>query len=148
MITTKTQVKYLEWLSADEMYEESKKWLSELSFIKDEHLFFEDIIKTYTLQLINDKEFSETKEIVDVLNKSQKRNNLLIESVKTHKNDIKILLDGIDQPKEEENFKKEHKDLIILVSDFFKDYKAIKTHLFRMIKKIMKSEKLRLIDRH
>ena len=45
MITTKTQVKYLEWLSADEMYEESKKWLSELSFIKDEHLFFEDIIK-------------------------------------------------------------------------------------------------------
>ena len=44
--------------------------------------------------------------------------------------------------------KKEHKDLIILVSDFFKDYKAIKTHLFRMIKKIMKSEKLRLIDRH
>ena len=139
MITTKTQVKYLEWLSADEMYEESKKWLSELSFIKDEHLFFEDIIKTYTLQLINDKEFSETKEMVDVLNKSQKRNNLLIESVKTHKNDIKILLDGIDQPKE---------DLIILVSDFFKDYKAIKTHLFRMIKKIMKSEKLRLIDRH
>ncbi len=108
MITTKTQVKYLEWLSADEMYEESKKWLSELSFIKDEHLFFEDIIKTYTLQLINDKEFSETKEMVDVLNKSQKRNNLLIESVKTHKNDIKILLDGIDQPKEEENFKKEH----------------------------------------
>ncbi len=41
MITTKTQAKFVEWLSTDEMYQASKKWYSELSFIKDEQLFFD-----------------------------------------------------------------------------------------------------------
>lgn len=147
MITTKTKLKYIEWISADEMYEESKKWLSELNFIKDEQLFFDDMIKTYTVQLLNTQSFADNKDLVNDLSKSQKRNDALIENVKVHKNEVEILLDGIDQIKEEENYKKEHKNLILLVSDFFNDYKKFKSKLFIVIKEVMKSEKLRLIER-
>ena len=45
METTQTQVRYVEWLSPEEMHKASQSWLSELQFIKDEHLFFEDLIK-------------------------------------------------------------------------------------------------------
>jgi hypothetical protein len=147
MMTAKTQFRYLQWISADEMYDESKKWLSELNFIKDEHLFFDDVIKTYTLQLIDKNSFAENKAIADALSKSQKQNDMLLESIKAHKNEIEILLDGIDQLKEEDNLKKEHKNLILLVSDFFYDYKKLKTKLFKVIKDIMKAQKMRLIER-
>ena len=146
MVTNKLQVKYLQFLIVAEMYEESKKWLSELSFIKDEHLFFDDIIKTYTLDLINKKHFTENKEIITSLAESQKRNDSLMESVKVHKNNIEILLDGIDQIKEEADYKKQHKELIIVVSDFYKDYKNLKTELFKIVKKIIKSKKRRLLE--
>mgnify|MGYP006896885623 FL=1 len=69
-----------------------------------------------------------------------------MESVKVHKNNIEILLDGIDQIKEEADYKKEHKELIIVVSDFYKDYKNLKTELFKIIKKIIKSKKRRLLE--
>ena len=55
---------YVEWLNAELMHEESVKWLSELKFIKDEEHFFEDLIKLFTLQLIDSKNFSKSKETV------------------------------------------------------------------------------------
>jgi len=39
METIQTQARYVEWLSAEEMHKGSQEWLSELRFIKDEHLF-------------------------------------------------------------------------------------------------------------
>ena len=47
-----TKANYVEWLSAEVMHEASRKWLSELRFIKDEQLFFDDLINSYTNHLI------------------------------------------------------------------------------------------------
>ncbi|WP_452228057.1 MULTISPECIES: hypothetical protein [unclassified Lacinutrix] len=148
MITTKTQAKYLELMNATEMHEASKKWYSELSFIKDEQLFFDDLVKTYTLELIDKKEFANSKEIVDVLNRSQKRTDELLNIVNTHTNDLEILVDNIKQPKEEMSYKKEHKELLNIISDFFIEYKNLKTQLFQIFKGILKDEKqIRLMNR-
>ncbi|WP_452226758.1 hypothetical protein [Lacinutrix cladophorae] len=148
MITTKTQNKYLELMSASEMHQASKKWYSELSFIKDEQLFLDDLVTTYTLQLINKEEFADTTEIVDVLNRSQKRNNELLNIVRTHTNDLEVLVDNIKKPKEEVGYKKEHKELIKVISEFFIDYKNLKTQLFQIFKNILKDEKqIRLLNR-
>ena len=106
MKTIQTQVKYVEWLSAEEMHDASKEWLSELRFIKDEHLFFEDLITTYTSLIIESGKFSDTTEIADAINKSEKQNNLLIEAVKVHENKLQIMVDGIDQLKEEKAYTK------------------------------------------
>ena len=148
METTQTQARYVEWLSAGQMHQASKDWLSELRFIKDEHLFFEDLIKSFTLQLINPEKFSHNKEIIDALNRSQKKNNFFIEAVKVHKNELQIMVDGIDQSKEEAAYKKEHRGLIVEISEFQENYRTLKTQLFDIIKNIKKEEKQRrLIDR-
>ena len=148
METIQTQANYVEWLSAGQMHEASKEWLSELRFIKDEHLFFEDLIKSYTLQLISPEKFSNNKEIIDALNRSQKKNNFFIEAVKIHENELKIMVDGINQLREEEAYKKEHRGLIIEISEFKKNYISLKMQLFDILKTIKKEEKQRrLLDR-
>ena len=141
MKTTKTEVKYVEWLNAEDMHEASKKWISELSFVKDEQQFFEDLIKSYTLQLLDSQNFPKSKEIVESLNKLQKKNYTLIKMIKTHENKLQIIVDGIDQLKEEKTYKNKHRALILDVSKFLREYRKLKTQLFDIIKVVMKKEK-------
>ncbi|REE07729.1 hypothetical protein DFQ09_11159 [Winogradskyella pacifica] len=143
-----SKLKYTEWLDADEMHEASKEWLSELNFIKDEHLFFEDLVTQFTSQLIAFGNFSSNKEVIDAINRSQKQNNTLIEAVKIHENELHIMVDGIDQLAEEKAYTKEHSDLIVAITEFLKEYKSLKTQLFDIVKKIKKDDKNRhLLDR-
>lgn len=146
MKTIETQAHYVEWLSAEDMHKGSQDWLSELRFIKDEHPFFEDLIKSFTLQLIASEKFSHNKEIIDALNRSQKRNNVLIKAVKTHENEFQIMVDGIDQPKEENTYRKKYRNLIVVISEFLKDYRILKIQLFDIIKNIKKEEKTKTFN--
>lgn len=132
---------YVEWLNADLMHEESVKWLSELKFIKDEEHFFEDLIKLFPLQLIDSKNFTKSKETVQLLKTLRLKNVELINAVTAHEKELKIMVDGKDQLKEEAAYKEKHRDLLILVKRYFKEYRKLKTQLFKTIKEIMKSEK-------
>ncbi len=148
MKTIQNYTNYIEWLSADQMHEASTEWLSELRFIKDEHTFFEDLITTFTSQLIESGQFSDNMEIIDAINRSEKQNNVLIEAIKIHENELKIMMDGIDQLEEEKTYTKEHRDLTMLIAEFLKEYKSLKTQLFDIIKSIKKEEKQNhLIDK-
>lgn len=141
--------KYIEWISPEQMHQSSNDWLSELLFIKDEHQFFEDLITSFTSKLIAPETFSNNKEIIDALNKSQKHNNLLIEAIKVHKNELQIMMDGIDEPKKEKAYKDSHRGLIIKLEEFYDEYKELKTQLFDIIKTIRKEEKQKhLLDKH
>ena len=141
MKNAQTHSRYVDWLNADQMHKNSKEWLSELRFIKDEHLFFEDLIKSYTLDLLEPPKFVHNKEIIDKIRKSKKRNKLLIKAIKVHVNKLLIMLDDIEQPKEEEAYKKEHLNLIIDISEFEKKYRILKMELFDIIKTIKKHQK-------
>ena len=141
MKNAQTHSRYVDWLNADQMHKNSKEWLSELRFIKDEHLFFEDLIKSYTLDLLEPQKFVHNKEIIDKIKKSKKRNKLLIKAIIVHLNKLQIMLDDIEQPKEEEAYKKEHLNLIIDISEFEKKYRILKMELFDIIKTIKKHQK-------
>ncbi|MEL0456025.1 hypothetical protein WJN01_07295 [Flavobacteriaceae bacterium SZ-1-7] len=141
MKTKEIKLKYQPWLSADIMHEDSLKWLSELNFIKDEQLFFDDLVKSYTLQLIDSKHFAESKKIVSRLSSSQKATNALLEVVKKHEKGLKIMVDGIDQLNEEDGYKNEHVELITRVTKFLENYRTFKTQLFVLIKNIIKEGK-------
>ncbi|ULC57911.1 hypothetical protein MBM09_08255 [Flaviramulus sp. BrNp1-15] len=141
MKTKKVKVKYDAWLSPEIMHNASRKWLSELEFAKDEELFFDDLVKSYTLQLIDSKHFSESKKIVDRLSKIQKETEKLIEIVKTHEVDLKIMVDGINQLAEEDAYRKEHGKLIIIISEFLEKYRTLKTELFTLVKGVIKEGK-------
>ena len=141
MKTTKTDIKYVEWLSAEVMHKNSIEWLSELRFINNELMFFDDLIKSYTLQLIDTKHFDESKKVVDKLETSHKKTNYLIKIIQVHQNDLKIMVDGLDQPKEEEEYKNEHRKFIIMNNEFLKTYRILKTEIFDLIKSILKEQK-------
>jgi len=141
MNTAKRNIKYVEWLSAEDMHKDTLDWISELEFTKDEHSFFENLVNLYTLQLIVTKKLSESSEIIDAINQSEKANILLLEAIKIHRNELQIIVDGIDQLKEEENYKKEHRNLIILVNEFLDDYQSLKTQLFGVFREIIRNEK-------
>ncbi|MBC8757044.1 hypothetical protein H2O64_20395 [Kordia sp. YSTF-M3] len=149
MKTTQTTANYIKWLSPEDIHKASLAWLSELNFVKDEHLFFEDLIKTYTIELLEFKDFSSDKEMVDAINRSEKQNNILIDAVIAHEKKLKVLVDDIDQPEEEKEYKEVHKKLAIEIDQFLEEYKMLKTQLFTIIKEIKKEIKYRtLLDRN
>jgi hypothetical protein len=123
------------------MHKASRNWLSELRFIKDEQLFFAGLIKSYTLQLLDSNHFSKSKKIVDSLELLQNKNKALIETVIAHENKLLIMIDGIDQLKEEEAYKTKHRELTVEINEYFKNYRNLKKRLFETIETIMKNEK-------
>ncbi|GGK17953.1 hypothetical protein GCM10007962_10200 [Yeosuana aromativorans] len=137
----KSEAKYQEWLSPDMIHKTSLNWLSEIEFIKDEQLFFNDLIKSYTLQLIDSKHFKKSKEIIDGLKAFEKETNDILKTVKMHERALEILVDGIDQIKEEEAYKRDHLSLIIDVSNFQKKHRTIKKEIFSLIKGIINQKK-------
>jgi L-cysteine desulfidase len=141
MITLGNQTKYFEWLSASEMHQVTLNWYSELNFIKDEQFFFDDLIKSYTLQLINSNHFEGSKLMVEKLDRFQKETDLLIEIVKTHRNSLQILVDGINQLDKEAAYKKEHKELVVKLAKFKESYSEFKILFFELIKNIIKENK-------
>ncbi|GAA4940825.1 hypothetical protein GCM10023314_12110 [Algibacter agarivorans] len=141
MKTKQVKPKYQAWLSAESMHNMSAKWLSELKFAKDEQLFFNDLVKSYTLQLIDSKRFNESKKIIDQLSALQKKTDSLIETVIKHEKGLKIMVDGIDQIEEENAYKDEHTKLIIKISKFLAKYRTLKTQLFSLVKAIIKEGK-------
>lgn len=144
MKTKKTQLKYVEWLSAEDMHLTSKQWLSELSFLKDEQLFFEDLIRKYIFELITPDQFKKTTKIAESLSDSRKRTEELIKLVEAHERGLEVMVDGVDEMIEEEVYKNEHRRLIVMFSEFLKEYKDLKQTIFTTVKKIAKSEKKRL----
>ena len=141
MKTTQSKINYVVWLSPEVMHDASRKWLSELEFIKGEQLFFKDLVKSYALQLIDSKHIDESRKVIDQLNKVKKKTTLLVEFIQNHENELKIWEDSIDDSNEEERYKTEHRKLIIDVSKFFQNYRVFKTKLFDLIKEIIKEQR-------
>ena len=148
MKTRHTNAKHTEWLSAEDMHDASKRWLSELEFYKEEQLFFEDLIRSYTLQILDNNHFEESKRIIDKLTRIVKDTQILLNAVKSHESKLSIMVDAIDQIKEEIAYRKEHRNLVELIGEFQLRYQSIKTKLFSLIKTVMKEGKQkRIIDK-
>jgi len=145
MKTTQKEGKYVEWLSAEVMHTASRNWMSELLFAKDEQLFFDDLIKSYTLKLIESKHFSKSKKIIEKLVKLQRETDKLIATIKKHEIDLEIMVNKTDELEEEENYKNAHRELIVLVAKFFENYRSVKKQLYKLIKGVIKEKKQKLL---
>lgn len=141
MKTIHTKAKFTKWLNADDMHDASKRWLSELYFFKDEQLFFEELITTYTLQLIDKSHYAQSKSIVDRLTKIVDETKVLTEAVEAHERSLSVMVDNVDQIDIEKKYKEEHRNLTELISEFKKRYQAIKSELFHLLKEVMKHAK-------
>jgi hypothetical protein len=145
MKTIDSNVKYMKWLSGEEMHLTSKNWLSDLQFKKDEHLFFNDLIRKIDLKNLETGVSFDKIQIIDAINRSEKRNNLLIGMVKLHKGQLIILLDGKDEIDSEKVYKEQHKSLMSAVNHFSKNYNLLKKQLVDIFKIAKKDEKIRCL---
>lgn len=141
METTGNDYKYIEWKNSEEMHFSSVQWISELNFIKDEHLFFEDMLKEYTLPIIESHLFPKVKELINRLTESKQMATNILNKTTKHKNGLQIMIDGINQIEEEKKYKEDHKHLLKEVHEFSKEYNALKKEIFQTVSQALKHQK-------
>lgn len=132
---------YTEWFSAEELHEESQRWSSELKFAKDEQKFLNNVIKDYTLDLIDSTIFYTVKNTIDSLNTIEKNLIDIFKRVQLHENQLLIMVDDVDQFKMEKAYLETHKDLANVVEGYFENYRVAKTTIFKIVSSIMKKKK-------
>jgi len=132
---------YVEWKSADEMHFSSIKWISELNFIKDEHQFFEDMLKEYTMPIIESYLLSKVKDLIDRLTKYKQKTETLLNKIIEHRNGLQVMVDGVNQLEEENRYKKEHRKILIDVNQFSLEYNDLKKEIFETISQALKQQK-------
>lgn len=142
MKTAPVKTHFIKWLSIEEIHEDSKDWLLELDFLKDEYHFFVDLIKCNTIELIDFKGVAECNKIIKNLSDAKKENDHLTKLVKAHEKKLVILVDKNNHTKDDEdNYKDEHVKLIILMKNHLIEHRSLKLSLFDILKKIKKIEK-------
>jgi hypothetical protein len=132
---------YVEWLSAEELHYDSQNWISKLNFAKDEQRFLQNLIKDYTLDLLDAKVFNEVKPAISDLKELENEHEQLHKKVKLHENQLQIMVDDVDQLKMEEAYVKTHMNLTIEVNNYFEKYQSVKTAIFNIISSVMKNRK-------
>lgn len=133
--------RYIEWKSPEEMHFSARQWTSTLAFIQDEHLFFEDMLREYTLPIIESNLVGEIKALIDRLNNSKKEMEALSQKVLKHQNALEILVDGKDQLEEEKKYKEAHRHLLQEMNSFTETFKNIKRDIFKEISGALKKQK-------
>lgn len=133
--------RYLAWKTPDEMHFSCMQWISYLNFMRDEHRFFEDLLTEYTLPLLETHRFDTARDLVNDLSISEKAGQELAGKLTAHRNNLKILLDGKDQFKEEQEYSTEHAALKMEVSRYTEKYRKLKKEIFEIISSTMKKQK-------
>ncbi len=137
MKTHRWQLKYVEWLSAEEMYETAKNWESELGFIHDEQLFFEHLLQKLITGISNPSESISELEMLGKLAPLKKECNVLYSEVIAHQEKLLSIVDGTGS--NEVKQKQVHYELMDIVGRFYLNHQQFKKRLFEIIKPQLKA---------
>ena len=141
MKTSSTHLKFIKFHNPEELHEDTLTCLSQLLFIRDELDFLNELIKDYTLDLISEKLFENSKAIANELIGLKKELKPLIFKVENHKNNLQMLLDDDNVPNELEDYKDLHYKLMFKAVAFNASFKTLKKRIYILIKDIMKTNK-------
>jgi len=133
--------RYIEWIDPEEMHRATLLWLSEVKFMRDEQMFLNNLIKHYTVQLVDSKVFGKSKEIVSKLTDLEKEAISLMKKIQAHENKLEIMIDDIDQLELEKTYRDTHRGLTSTMDRYKEEYMQIKTRLFDLISNVLKKEK-------
>lgn len=132
---------YLEWKSPEEMHISCLQWLSEMHFIEDEHVFLEDMLKEYTLPVLEAHLYEKAKNLITELSFLDKKRADLKGRLMSHRNQLEIMVDGKDQLEEESEYKDEHRRLKNEMGHFNQKYRNLKQEMFAVISKALRDQK-------
>lgn len=133
--------RYLAWKTPEEMHFSCLQWISYLDFIRDEHRFFEDTLKEHTLPVLEAHRFDTARKLVNDLSVSEQEEKELTRKLIAHRNKLKIMIDGVDQLKEEQEYTAEHAELKMEVSRYTEKYRSLKKEIFEVISSALKKQK-------
>ncbi|MCX2720100.1 hypothetical protein [Lentiprolixibacter aurantiacus] len=136
-----TKPRYIEWISPEEMHKATLSWISELKFVRDEQLFLNGLVKSFTSELIEHNIYDKSKEIVGAILDAENEQNALLKQVEVHENQLEIMIDDVDQPKMEKAYRDSHLELMKLMGSYLEGYRALKRELFNLLSEIIKKEK-------
>ena len=141
MSTEQTTKNYMEWFSAEEMHEHSKEWFAELSFIKDEQEFLNNLIKSFAIKSLTKLEFTRINDFKNAITENRRRLNAISQQVQKHMNQLEIMVDGVNQLEMEKAYKKTHNLLYQKMNNYLLDYRALKEKGFAQLASILKTAK-------
>ena len=144
MGTKKTTIDYIEWFDAEEMHEHSKKWFSELSFIKDEQQFLKNLIQSFAIKPLKKQQFERIDGFKKAIEENHYRLELLLKKVQKHMNQLEIMVDDVNQLDMEKAYKKTHKKLYSMMNLYLLDYRTVKERGFAKLSAILKAEKQKI----
>ncbi|MCE2611563.1 hypothetical protein LVD13_01170 [Flavobacteriaceae bacterium D16] len=136
-----TTPRYIEWISPEEMHKATLSWISELKFVRDEQLFLNSLVKSYTSQLIEKNIYDKSKELVGAILDAENELKGLLKKVQVHENQLEIMIDDVDQPKMEKAYRDTHLELVNRMDTYLEGYRYLKKQLFDLLGKIIKNEK-------
>lgn len=133
--------RYIEWISPEEMHVTTLSWVSELKFVKDEQLFLNSLVKSFTSELIEQDIYDRSKELVGAILDAENELKGLLKKVQIHENQLEIMIDDVDQPKMEKAYRDTHIALVHEMDSYLTGYRSLKRQLFDLLGKIIKKEK-------
>ena len=138
-----SSITYIEWRDPEGLHEDSITCISELKFVKDELKFLSDLVTAHTLDLISEEHYEQSKKLVGAISELKKDLKTLLKNLMLHSNNLESLVDDIDIPDEEDEYKAAHYKLMFESVSFLSKFKKVKRRVFRMIKTILKDKKKR-----
>jgi hypothetical protein len=126
--------------SVENLQLETKKWLSEIEFIKIEQNFLKELITDHIIMLCKTDNFSKAKLLLNGINHESKLGEILMASIKEHRINLALLAENI-YLKKENDFRKDQELLKIEVDNYIQNFKYIKEQVFELALFIMKKEK-------
>jgi hypothetical protein len=135
------KLSYLEWKSPEEMHVSCLQWLSEINFMEDEHMFLEDMLKEYTLPVLEAHLYEKARNLVTELGSLDKKRAELKNRLLKHRKELEIMVDDKDQLEEETQFKEEHRRIKNEFGHFNQKYRNLKQEIFLTVSTALKDQK-------
>lgn len=128
--------------SIEHLLKKTKKWTSEINFIKVEQNFLKEILSEHILGLCETNNFKKAKLLLNGIEHEQILGNELLKNIEEHNINLSLLYENI-YLKREDNFRKHHEYLKVEVHNYFENFKYLKEQVFDLVLLIMKKEKQR-----
>lgn len=126
--------------SVDHLLSKTKKWISEIEFIKVEQDFLKELLSEHIFSLCTTHNFQKAKLLLNGITHEHKLGDELLINIKDHSVNLSLLIENI-YLKREENFRKNHENLKIEVINYVDNFKYLKEQVFDLVLQIMRKEK-------
>ncbi|WP_111707780.1 hypothetical protein [Lutibacter citreus] len=122
------------------LQDETTEWISEIKFIAVEQNFLKEMLESYILKFCRGDRFNKAKLLLNSLNIEGEFDEQLQESLREHRVNLALLIEDI-YLKKEEDFRENHKQLRLEVSNYIQNFRCIKEQVFELTLLVMKIEK-------